>query len=199
MLNLLQEGPVLSQQISKSPYDPICWHKRGALLLELGYPDLAMGDLYKCKLLCEDGLRTTTDNTYQAARRSSVQEVVLENISPTQSTSKSAKRNLSDMLDMLPVVIETLTALHESGSTQLIRTMVQARCFQDAIDLSQELSQQYTTNIDFLNLQDVAAHQLQTVARNSKLEGDAALMESRFGSAYRRIYPWMKEMHYKYV
>jgi hypothetical protein len=103
------------------------------------------------------------------------------------------------LLNVLPAVIEALGAVHESGSTHLISAMMQAKCFQDVIDLSQELSARYTANIDFLTQQVRAAHQLKVVAENSKLEGDAALMESRFGSVYRRIYPWMKEEQYKYV
>jgi hypothetical protein len=189
----------LSQRISRSPYDPVLWHERGALLLKLGYPDLAMGDLYKCKLLCEDGLSTNTDNSQRAARRLYVQKAVHQRLSPTPSTSSSTRCDISALLNILPAVIEALGAVHESGSTHLISAMMRAKCFQDIIDLSQELAAQYPANVDFLNQQVLAAHQLKMLAENSKLKCDEALMASRFGSVYRRIYPWMKKIQYKCV
>lgn len=39
--------------IKLSPYDPGTWLQRARTLVELRYPELAMGDAYKAKLLCD--------------------------------------------------------------------------------------------------------------------------------------------------
>jgi hypothetical protein len=196
----LQEGRSLSLQISQSPYDPILWHKRGSTLLELGYPELAMGDLYKCKLLCEGGLRTTAKNNQQTTLRSLVQHTVHKMISGNQISSKSPECNISAMLDTLPATIDTLLALHESSSTQLIQAMLRAKCFQDSVDLAMESSRLYPSNVDFLKQQVFAAHQLRIPLKDqSNLSSDAALMSRRCGSVFRRIYPWMTEKYFKFV
>lgn len=43
--------------IFSTPYAPSLWLGRGATFLKLGYPELALGDLYKAKILVEEALR----------------------------------------------------------------------------------------------------------------------------------------------
>ncbi|RMZ70613.1 MYND domain [Pyrenophora seminiperda CCB06] len=46
---------ILDDQISRSPYDLNNWIQRGFLLRELGFPEIAVGDAFKAKLLLDRG------------------------------------------------------------------------------------------------------------------------------------------------
>jgi hypothetical protein len=49
-----------TKEIIDAPYDPHGWYLRAAALLELGYPELAVGDSYKSTTLCDAGLDYTS-------------------------------------------------------------------------------------------------------------------------------------------
>jgi hypothetical protein len=55
--DLIKEIRALTRDIADLPYHPYYWRERGLKLLRLGYPELALGDIYKARLLLEAGTR----------------------------------------------------------------------------------------------------------------------------------------------
>lgn len=52
MESLLNNGQQTTLQLKDRPYDPYVWISRGNILSKLGFPELALGDLWKSQLLC---------------------------------------------------------------------------------------------------------------------------------------------------
>lgn len=52
-----------SKAILHHPYDPVLWLRRSSTLSRLRYPELAVGDAYKAKMLCQTHLAQLTDSS----------------------------------------------------------------------------------------------------------------------------------------
>ena len=60
-----------TQQLAALPYDPETWLNRGNCLRLLGYPELALGDVYKARLLVEAGIEETPSSLGEEVRKAS--------------------------------------------------------------------------------------------------------------------------------
>ncbi|KAF8856088.1 hypothetical protein BDZ45DRAFT_654548 [Acephala macrosclerotiorum] len=133
-----QEVIDFTQLLTTLPYDPETWLNRGNCLRLLGYPELALGDAYKARLLVEAGLEELTTPTElgkevrKACRKKTYEQHTTDPAwmkwASTVSTPELLTQRATDMLKRLELQIWT----------ELMEGLMAANCCGDYVRMSRE-------------------------------------------------------------
>ncbi|KAF2666719.1 hypothetical protein BT63DRAFT_316582 [Microthyrium microscopicum] len=168
---LLLDGQALSVGLSERPRDATLWLKRGIVLLELGILELAMGDLYKCQLLCDSRLYSNETSTYTN---------INDPITQTQDNPEFDDQQ------------EQVSALKLMSSLMMLEALQKTHCFQDAIDLASQMVEVFPQTVEFQIHRDTAKESLRRfLSLHGSLKGSSAMIPHLFGEILRKPYPWM--------
>ncbi|TGO11992.1 hypothetical protein BTUL_0097g00440 [Botrytis tulipae] len=165
------------------PYTPCHWRNRSAVLLKLGYPELAAADAYKALLLT----KYVFDGKYLGSR------VWLEMgmAGNPWDVNFSAEKFGVQMLD-------TLKHERKQAYTQLIFSLDHLQAPPNIKSITTEALKYYPDDITFLKIQEAAtsAHERnRTSIYEKSLSDDVKWMKAEMGAVWSKPYPWASGFH----
>jgi len=187
-----------TELLASLPYDPETWLNRGNCLRLLGYPELALGDIYKARLLVEAGLLDSPSvlaNEVRKAFRKKTYE--LHTTDPTWlkwadavATPELLAQRVKEMLKRLELQIWT----------ELMEGLMAANCCGDYRRMSREALEKFPDDAFFpsevLNANAWYA-QRETILKAAVESGEmteAQMMTTLSnGGVYPTAYPFMTE------
>jgi hypothetical protein len=187
-----------TQLLASFPYDPETWLNRGNCLRLLGYPELALGDVYKARLLVEAGIEKTSSvlgNEVRKAFRKKIYE--LHTTDPawmkwahTVSTPELLSQKVQEMLKRLELQIWT----------ELMEGLMAANCCGDYARMSREAVEKFPDDEFFpseVSNADAWYAQREEVLKTAVAEGhmneDQMTTTLMNGGVYPTPYPFMAE------
>ena len=165
----------LSQWLLRCPYNPLAWLQRAELLLELGFPELAVGDAYKALLLigksrnAQDSLAVCINNHLGISLTSTM-------------TTAELQRSVPEQYAVLA----------------LIQGLLLANCLQESLEYAQQAVAKYPTTPNLraalTTVQRAYDHDRLESETDDNLEDMNALEEEEYrrsGHVLMQSYPWM--------
>ncbi|KAK6337935.1 hypothetical protein TWF696_001410 [Orbilia brochopaga] len=194
----LQSRKLLTDALSISPYDPDLWYQRAVAHIELGYPDLAVGDAYRALLLVQELLEAHDESEFGfvglvawRGRRRQPKDTYAT-YEPTDSTGEDSKPEdgEGDGED------EAIHELHDDEKKDLRDTDIAARkvicsslieigCVLDAWEQADAAIRIYPEHDEFKHIYKTADEKVQAARSHGASEH-----QLREGQAKRVIYPW---------
>ncbi|TVY81322.1 SET and MYND domain-containing protein [Lachnellula suecica] len=187
-----------TQLLATFPYDPETWLNRGNCLRLLGYPELALGDVYKARLLVEAGLEDTPSilgNDVRKAFRKKTYDMHTKDPAwmkwaDAVSTPELLAQRVEEMLKRLELQIWTET----------MEGLMAANCCGDYVRMSREAMDKFPDDEFFpseVSNADAWYAQRETIlkARVENGEMDEGQMMSTLlnGGVYPTPYPFLTE------
>ncbi|KAL9619875.1 MAG: hypothetical protein Q9160_005522 [Pyrenula sp. 1 TL-2023] len=188
----------LTKAIAILPYEACLWLRRGLALENVGYPELAIGDYYKARLLY-DAARNPGDELGEKAKFANRMRSWLEGINSQFWSNEMT----TDMFDNSPANVQDklLTLV-------LIRSLFQARCYADACRLCQDALRIYPEDLvlkgspipQFAGILELALKLLKEKRQafqqreSQELPSDREKMKAHItgGLVKQTSYPWIK-------
>jgi hypothetical protein len=193
----IKELSSLTKEIADLPYDPESWLSRGRCLRILGYPELALGDVYKARLLVEAALENSTALGYNATLTFGMKIWYLHMTDPaweqwrsTISTPELLRTRVTDVLRKLELQIWT----------ELMESLITSNACKDYIQLSHEAVAKFPSDEVFPS--ELANAKSWFKQREEILEAQHDSGEMSFdamhstldnGGVFPTAYPWMTE------
>ncbi|KAF3922986.1 hypothetical protein ABW20_dc0103061 [Dactylellina cionopaga] len=192
---------LLTKALAISPYDPDLWHKRAISHIELGYPDLAIGDAYRALLLVQELLEAHEESEFGFTglvawrkRReepcdtySTGQDLNAEE--DRKDASKPEEEEQEWDGEEIPEISESerkdLTDTDIAGRRIIISSLQQIGCLLDAYEQAEASVKAYPNDESLKKLLQETNEKLKA-GRSEKLS-DHQLRE---GQVARVIYPW---------
>ncbi|ESZ89925.1 hypothetical protein SBOR_9687 [Sclerotinia borealis F-4128] len=186
-----------TQDIAKTPYDAENWLNRGNSLRRLGYPELALGDVHKARLLVEAALKNDSslgNDAYEAYRQKIYQ---LHQTHPAWMPRK-AQVATPESLDALVTVL--LKRLELQIWSELMEGLMASNCCVDYLAVSKDAVAKFpddqvfpseVTNAEswFEQRQNI----LQGYVDDEEMSTEAMATTLYNGGVYPTAYPWMTE------
>ncbi|OSS51875.1 hypothetical protein B5807_03282 [Epicoccum nigrum] len=171
---LLEAVDPISTRLEAEPYNPALWTERADLYLQLNYPELAVGDAYRARLLFERSIPPSYDGT------NGVPEV------PTEDPNLEAEED--ERIKAYTILGQALYDCH-----------CHWECFEFWLGLTQEKGYPQLSRLAFTKanaLKQLLAQKKQAAALNG---GSSQQQRDRLrdGSVVTVFYPWMEERHCK--
>ncbi|KAK6531895.1 hypothetical protein TWF694_003058 [Orbilia ellipsospora] len=196
----LRSRELLTQALTISPYDPDLWHKRALAHIELGYPDLAIGDAYRALLLVQElleaheesefgfpglvawrGRRRQPSDTYATGEPTTETEE-LEGNEGAEGGAEEDEETVPEISDIEDKDLKNT----DIASRRIICTaLLEIGCLLDALEQADAALKVYPKDEELRRAREKADKQVQ--------EGkDKGLSDSRLreGQVARVIYPW---------
>lgn len=138
-----------TQQLAALPYDPETWLNRGNCLRLLGFPELALGDVYKARLLVEAGL---LPNTSPSVLRQDVRKAFRLKTYTLHTTDPAWMRwadavSTPELLELK--VDEMLKRVELQIWTELMEGLMAANCCADYVRMSREAAKKFPNDAFF--------------------------------------------------
>ncbi|TVY38344.1 hypothetical protein LSUB1_G002620 [Lachnellula subtilissima] len=192
-----------TQLLASLPYDPETWLNRGNCLRLLGYPELALGDVYKARLLVEAGLLESDSpssdselgNEVRKAFRKKTYELHTTDpawvkFADAVATPELLARRVEEMLKRLELQIWT----------ELMEGLMAANCCGDYVRMSREAVEKFPDDAIFpseVSNADSWFAQRETILRASMENGEMNEEQMKVtltnGGVYPTPYPFMED------
>ena len=176
----------ITKQLRELPYDPECWTWRGQRLLDLGYPELAIGDAYKAGLLV--GAMKKNDTTLgENALLMYGMRLLHSNpgMGATLWTGDTFKTRIMDALYNVEVKTVEL----------LVNSLYNAHAFDDAERVCQIAAKQFPQSKFFrgstLTMLGELKQRLLSIPKPVEVDDIDYKEAIRNGGVSMRIYPWI--------
>lgn len=198
----ISEISKLTKDIADLPYDPEPWLHRSQCLRRLGYPELALGDAYKARLLVEAALGGTsissTDVTGDNALVTFGMKVWwLHMTDPAWEQWKSTIATPGALRDR---VIDILKRLELQIWTELMEGLMASNACHDYVQMSREAVAKFPSDVIFPSeLMNAEAwfEQRKDILDTQHTTGEisTSLLQSTLynGGVFPVAYPWMTE------
>lgn len=138
---------VFTQLLATVPYDPEIWLNRGNCLRLLGYPELALGDVYKARLLVEAGLLKTPSELGDEVRKTFRKKTYV--LHTTDPTWMKWAHTVSTPELLVQKVEEMLKRLELQIWTELMEGLMAANCCGDYVRMSREAVKKFPDDAFF--------------------------------------------------
>lgn len=193
----INELSKLTKEIADLPYDPELWLYRGRSLRLLGYPELALGDVYKARLLVEAALENSTALGDKAILTFGMKIWYLHMTDSAWGQWKSA---ISTAELLKTRVMDVLKKFELQIWTELMEGLIASNACKDYIQLSQEAVAKFPSDEIFPS--ELANAQSWFKQREDILEAqhisgamssDAMHSTLENGGVFPTAYPWMTE------
>jgi hypothetical protein len=186
-----------TKEIADLPYDPEPWLYRGRSLRLLGYPELALGDVYKARLLVEAALENTTALGSNAILTFGMK---LWYLHITDSAWKQWISMISTPELLRARVENVLKQLELQVWTELMESLIASNACSDYLTLSQEAVAKFPSDEIFLSeLRNAESwfQQREDILQEKQDTGEmsADMVQSTLynGGVFPTAYPWMTE------
>ncbi len=187
-----------TQLLATLPYDPETWLNRGNCLRLLGYPELALGDVYKARLLVEAGLLETPSILGDEVRKA-YRLKIYELFTTNPAWMKWADSVSTPQL-LVVKVTEMLRILELQIWTELMEGLMAANCCGDYVRISREAVEKFpedtffpseVVNADawYVQRQNILRKRMESGEMNEGQLSDSLLN----GGVYPTPYPFMTE------
>jgi hypothetical protein len=178
-----------TKEIIDAPYDPDGWYPRAAALLQLGYPELAVGDSYKASMLCDAGLDYT----------SILGESVRLYVGMSAWILDEAVHKTTDDGEVFRLHINNLLKnIQKSAYMVMVNAAKELLANWDSLQISQKALKRFPTEKFFLESQSHAKEGLKLLGSElQRTEPDVKKRHDgvRRGVIKMRAYPWMLTEH----
>ncbi|KAL3418843.1 WD and tetratricopeptide repeat protein [Phlyctema vagabunda] len=187
-----------SQGILENPYDPELWLNRAHCLRLLGYPELALGDIYKARLLAEAALSSNSTTIGTLALEAYSKNVY--NLHMTHPAYVRFKSCVSTPELLKTWSIRMLGRVEVQIWTELMEGLLAANCCDDYLRLSKEAVQKFpeddifpseVANAENWNEQRIAI--LQERVDDGEMTEEQMSTNLLSGGVYPVAYPWMTD------
>ena len=179
---LRKEYHELTAALAGSPFNPVTWHSRSEIMLELGFPELALGDVLKARLLVGDALKSQYSPPSLAFYNENYKELLL-----VRENLEEAEGDFHGSLLKLEVGI----------MTHFLECLDAADCLYDLDMQATAATELYPGDPEFLRIAESAKsrfqERLQTI--NSFNQASPSSIDpsvrATLGFVPSRPYPWM--------
>lgn len=183
-----------TKDIAAQPYDPESWLNRGHCLRTLGFPELALGDAYKARLLVEAALEDTS------ILGSEANKLFAEKVLTIHLTHPAWKAQVATP-ELLRIRVKAmLERIELQVWTELMEGLMASNCCSEYLKLSKEAVAKFPDDQFFPSEVENAESwfkQRQTILEGYVAEGsmDSSLVKPKLlnGSVYPIAYPWMMD------
>lgn len=187
-----------TQLIAQLPYDPESWLNRGNCLRLLGYPELALGDVYKARLLVEAGLAESplvlSDQVREASQKKTYELLTTDLAWMKWADAVSTPELLTQRVN------EILKRLELQIWTELMEGLMAANCCGDYVRLSREAVAKFQGDEFFpsevLNADAWSAQResiLKERVESGNMNQDQMMTTLLNGGVFPTAYPFMTE------
>lgn len=178
-----------TEEIRNLPYEPGAWSSRASCLMQIGYPELAVGDAYKVTLLFDEiHNETSVGNT----------AVLMFGMKHWLSMDPSSRDTAPTDKNFQAKVWAALSLFEVDNTKLLIESLVLLQCLCDAQEICRDASRMFPAEgyfrgmklrvLNALKKRDLARPMPSHLPPEEKEDFNAIL---RSGGFYRRAYPWM--------
>ncbi|TVY93802.1 hypothetical protein LAWI1_G000249 [Lachnellula willkommii] len=194
-----------TQRLASLPYDPETWLNRGNCLRLLGYPELALGDVYKARLLVEAGLDSSSSSDSQSDSelgnqvRKAFRKKTYELHTTDPAWMKFADAVATPEL-LARRVEEMLRRLELQIWTELMEGLMAANCCGDYVRMSREAVEKFpedaffpseVANADSWYAQRVSI--LRASMESGEMDEEQMKVTLLNGGVYPTPYPFMED------
>lgn len=183
---LCQQVQRLTEGIIKYPYSFPHWFARSTLLLELGYPELAVGDSYKARLLID-----------AMQNESELGEKVIAGYQAFLRTESTATDDVisSQELDLVTLRSSLLEDYNLKCWVVLVQSLLFARAAADSLDICREALNSYPEDPELLSWLEMLEEHVELREKHVSPEKRKGswMTDVRNGAVFMRPYPWMTE------
>ncbi|TGO35468.1 hypothetical protein BHYA_0157g00200 [Botrytis hyacinthi] len=173
------------------PYTPSYWRSRSAVLLGLGYPELAAADAYKALVLTT----YVFDGKYLGSRVWLEMGMVVWYGDVIKGNPWDANFSMEKFgVQMLT----TLKSERKQAYTQLIFSLGYLRALPDIKSITAEALKHYRDDFTFLSFQKAATSAYErnrTFIYEQSLSDDVKWMKAEMGAVWNKPYPWASGFH----
>lgn len=178
-----------TEEIRNLPYEPGAWSSRGLYLMQIGFPELAVGDAYKATLLLDE-----IHNETSIGSTALLMFGMKQWLSMNPSSRNAAPTDENFRVDVWAV----LKIVEIKNTKLLIESLIRLDCLCDAQEVCRDAARKFPADGSFRGekLAELNHWKRTVLARpmpsHSKPElKDDWIAAIRCGSFYRRAYPWM--------
>jgi hypothetical protein len=188
----VSEIRTLTEKIYELPHEPERWSARGTRLLELGYPELAVGDQYKALLLVQAALRNDTPLGETALLTFGMCNWYCELRDPTWAGIQYTAESYQFRIHM------RLVTARESIYFELIHSLRTCTAVGDYIHISREAMREHPYNKIFAQHLKQGLKWYRMKASQGVMDLDVVPTHVQWqyslkcGGHLMRAYPWMK-------
>ncbi|TGO52363.1 hypothetical protein BOTNAR_0327g00090 [Botryotinia narcissicola] len=186
-----------TKDITETPYDPENWLNRGNCLRRLGYPELALGDVQKARLLVEAALENDSTLGTDAHKAYSQKIWQLHQTHPAWMPRKTQVATPESLRALVTVLLKRLELQIWS---ELMEGLMASNCCSDYLEVSKDAVAKFpddqvfpseVTNAEswFEQRQNI----LQGYVGNEEMTAEAMKTTLYNGCVYPTAYPWMTE------
>lgn len=193
----IKELSKITKDIAETPYDPENWLNRGNCLRKLGYPELALGDVYKAQLLTEAALERQSPLGNDAYKSYSQKIYQLHQTHPAYIPRKAHVATPESLNALVTVLLKRLELQIWS---ELMEGLMASNCCTDYLKISKDAVAKFPDDQYFPS--EVANaeswfEQRQTILQgyvdDDEMTAEAMTTTLYNGGVYPTAYPWMTE------
>ncbi|KAI9641436.1 hypothetical protein NHQ30_010243 [Ciborinia camelliae] len=193
----IKELSQFTKEIAEIPYDPENWLNRGNCLRRLGYPELALGDVHKARLLVEAALRNDSILATDAYKAYSQKIYQLHQTHPAWIPRKAQVATPASLHALVTVLLQRLELQIWS---ELMEGLMASNCCADYLAVSKDAVAKFPDDQVFPS--EVTNAESWFEQRQSILQGyvdeeemttEAMATTLCNGGVYPTAYPWMTE------
>ncbi|QSZ30013.1 hypothetical protein DSL72_004531 [Monilinia vaccinii-corymbosi] len=186
-----------TKDIAGTPYDPENWLNRGNCLRRLGYPELALGDVHKARLLVEAALENDSTLGADAYKAYSQKIYQLHQTHPAWMPRKSQVATPESLQALASILLRRLELQIWS---ELMEGLMASNCCADYLAVSKDAVARFPDDQVFPS--EVANAESWFEQRQNILQGyvdDEEMSKEAMsttlynGGVYPTAYPWMTE------